>query len=89
MDPDTLKVLSDLLHTGGSGAIFALVYVGFTIARHVRAAHDTLKRIEQRMVDDRETLRLAVKQSDMKLDSIHADLLALPLQLARQRRLSE
>lgn len=84
-----MRMIADLIHTGGSGAMLALVYVGYTVARKAEAAHETLKRIEQRMIDDRETLKLSVAETDIKLDAIHADLQSMPLQMARQRRIIE
>ncbi len=89
MSNETLQFITNLIHTGGSGAVFALVYVGYLCIKRAEEAHETLKRIEQRMVEDRESLRLSIVKTDIKIDSIHTDLQALPLQMARQRRIVE
>ena len=89
MDPATIDIFARLVHTGGQGALIVLVWVGSKIAGHAQDAHRTLQRIEQALIADRATNAAAHASSDEKLGSIHTDLMALPLQLARHRRMNE
>lgn len=89
MDPATLDLLLRLIHTGGQGALIVLVWVGSRIAGRAHDAHRTLERIERALIQDRARNAEAHRSSNEKLDSIHSDLTALPLQLARHRRINE
>lgn len=89
MDAATLDLLMRFVHTGGQGALIVLVWVGAKIAGRAQDAHRTLERIERALIEDRATNSAAHVASNEKLDSIHSDLMALPLQMARQKRINE
>ena len=89
MDPATLDIIMRLVHTGGQGALIVLVWVGSKIAGRAHDAHQTLQRIEQALIADRATNAAAHSSSNENLESLHTDLMSLPLQLARHRRINE
>lgn len=89
MDAATLDLLMRLVHTGGQGALIVLVWVGARIAGRAQDAHRTLERIERALIEDRATNAAAHVASNEKLDSIHSDLMSLPMQIVRHRRMNE
>ncbi|MHB8414580.1 MAG: hypothetical protein ACYDDA_03745 [Acidiferrobacteraceae bacterium] len=89
MDGLSIDFLFKLIHTGGQGALIVLVWIGAKMASAATAAHNTLKNIEKRMIEDRATLGASNEIIRTRLDSIHSDLQALPLQVARNRRIND
>ena len=86
MDATMIDMFSRLVHTGGQGALIVLVWVGSKIANRAHDALHTLQRIEQALIADRATNAASQVSTANKLDSIHDDLQALPLNLLRTTR---
>ncbi len=86
MDPNVLKVILDAVHTGGQGALMVLIYVGWSIGKKAGEALETLKRIEMRMIDDRAMLKESDATVKHRLETLHDDMQALPLQILRHMR---
>lgn len=83
MDADTLKMLGELLNHGGSAGLLVALYVAMRALTMASRAVSLLKDVKEALAVNNADERRLHERMDEKLDTIHNDLTAMPLQVAR------
>jgi hypothetical protein len=82
MDIETLKILAELLHGGGSAILLVVAWVALRAGRAVADALATLKRIEENQRKSIEASERTSERQESKLDTLQSTLSTLPLKVA-------
>jgi hypothetical protein len=82
MDLETLKVLAELLHGGGSAILLVVAWVALRAGRVVKEALETLKRIEQNQRTSIATTEKAADRQEANTRQLLDAMSNLPLRVA-------